>query len=509
MNKHLSRILFALALSALPARAQLSFSELRDRVDWLTAQIQLTQAEVSELHAATSSLAGIAVPYTSWAPTLYPTGATLVSSAGILVSYAGSTYQLRALLNHSNYYHGAGGGLASAPWFDNTAYWVAFATKGTDGASGAPGADGAAGAAGAAGADGAGRLLYGPWLSTKPYDHDTNAWPVVYHDGAWWASLQSSSNQPPATNSAYWEMSVRPGRDGLDGADGIAIEFSGWMDRGVWQPDVSDYDTNHLVRHLGNVFICASNAPAAGDAPTTDADGVGTDGFYWDVLVARGAAGVDGVDGADGADGAQGPPGPDGSIVYVTRISYVDDPALNRVTNEPSATDDVPLFVETVDGTNYFRYGQLATGEPLWEAASNSVMQVGDTAWIGEGLSWAAGKLSAEGGGGAGGAGTVAIGVVPSNLVSGATNVIADSSNTLFYLEIDAPTWVDISSAVTATNLWSSFLLAIRGTNELTITASGGSVTGFPERVWMRTNRTVRTIWEKAPGETVWRCDEL
>ena len=174
---------------------------------------------------------------------------------------------------------------------------------------------------------------------------------------------------------------------------------------------------------------------------------------------------------------------------------------------------EAPLAVAwgsaTTNEMTNVNWGALtSTGEPLWEAASNSVMRVGDASWIGEGLSWAAGKLSADAGTGGGG-GAVAIGVAPSILAAGATNVIADSTNTLFYLELTAPTWIDISSGVTDSALWSSFMLAIRGTNELTITASGGSVTGFPERVWMRTNRTVRTIWEKAPGETVWRCDEL
>ena len=163
----------------------------------------------------------------------------------------------------------------------------------------------------------------------------------------------------------------------------------------------------------------------------------------------------------------------------------------------------------TNDMTNV-NWGALATtGEPLWEEASNSVMRVGDASWVGEGLSWAAGKLSTAAGPGGGGGVVVAIGVNPSNLLAGVTNVVANSSNTLFYLDLTAPTWIDISSDVTDSALWSSFLLAIRGTNELTITASGGSVTGFPERVWMRTNRTVRTIWDKAPGETVWQCDEL
>ena len=114
--------------------------------------------------------------------------------------------------------------------------------------------------------------------------------------------------------------------------------------------------------------------------------------------------------------------------------------------------------------------------------------------------------ISAAGGVGGGG-GLSAATAYP--LTSGATNAIGISTNTLFYLANDAPTWIEIGADMTAAEVSAAFILEIRGTNSLAVTASGGSITGFPERVWLRTNRTVATYWQKPTGETTWTCDEL
>jgi len=179
-----------------------------------------------------------------------------------------------------------------------------------------------------------------------------------------------------------------------------------------------------------------------------------------------------------------------------------------------------PLYVETYLGTitgATITGGTVTTNEGILAFAVEST----DTGWTNLAFSGTGNAITGataagttltlergtiEGGGGGG--------VVSTPLIyltsGGGTNVNVITANTAngLFLDLSAPTAVLIEEAANATNVSSFFSLELRGTNQLTLYTPGAVVTGFPERVWLRTNRTVGTVWRKFSGDTVWHVWE-
>lgn len=299
-------------------------------------------------------------PYATWLSSVYPAGTNLFTEEGQLVSYAGSTYMLRYRVDHSNYYH-THGGLSPAPALVDSSTWLSFAAAGAAGATGAAGADGA---------DGVGGIYFGPWDSGREYLYATDSIPVVSYAGRWYEGLASSTNKEPTSETNYWAVSVTNGVDGVDGADAVLVAFTNLVDRGAWKVDVDNYVTNHFVTYGGNIFVVTSNNPPVASNPAVDANSVGVNNMYWDVLVSRGLRGLAGAAGANGINGV------DGAYITNAFYSYILDPSLNLVTNDPVLAGDLIEFSETTGGTNMLRWatpayldaaaaGQIATNVAL------------------------------------------------------------------------------------------------------------------------------------------------
>ena len=315
----------------------------------------------------------------------------------------------------------------------------------------------------------------------------------------------------------------------------------------VWS-SLTAYETNQTVRYeypassgAWGTYVCISNT-SAGQTPVSTA--------YW----------------APVAVGVRGPTGAAGSVttyhIYTNSTTYYETNITveNISTNNYFYSVEALRLVETNRNDLYFDPGDgaltllLDTTEPLftdWLASYEPpVTEESDPVWAeflasnltntidarvstiavtgavssingldggvtlvpgdGIGIETNAGTgeltISATGGGGGG--------VVSTPLIyltsGGGTNVNVITANTAngLFLDLSAPTAVLIEEAANATNVSSFFSLELRGTNQLTLYTPGAVVTGFPERVWLRTNRTVGTVWRKFSGDTVWHVWE-
>jgi len=219
-------------------------------------------------------------------------------------------------------------------------YWKLFIQKPTDGTS-------VQGPKGDPGLDAIGYSFHGPWIGSRQYVHDTNAWITVSHAGRIYETVATSSNVSPsgvgATNA--WAVSVDKGDSGT-----ITV-YSNFVVRGVWNSG-NTYTTYDLVTRSGNEFVVweTNVPPAVGVAPELDSDAVGVTGPHWTLWRARGVKGVSGTFTAT-------------QTVYQTFISeeyrlFDDDSTVFN--NLPSPTNRLMVWLSEADGTNNFTFAGYA-----------------------------------------------------------------------------------------------------------------------------------------------------
>jgi hypothetical protein len=273
--------------------------------------------------------------YAEWVASVDNTNVIDDLYPGQLMRYNDSVYIVKSPIFETNYYG------TSKPFPSTSTNFALFVSKGGDGATGTTGANGL---------DGLGNAQYGVWSGLRGYVYDTNTPIVVSYAGRWYDLLVSNTNVPPngagATN--YWAISVDKG------ANATLIGLTNLVVRGNYDSG-QPYVSNDVVYYQGNTFVKITNDASTGQTPLINpTNGVGINGQYWDVLVARGSQGVQGED---------------GNVLsytyYITnqfnvqvvsdRVVYVNNPFSNAVPKFHRVVGSTP------DATNYFGWES-----PVW-----------------------------------------------------------------------------------------------------------------------------------------------
>lgn len=228
------------------------------------------------------------VQWTDWLAE-HSTSNRLWTYPGRLLYYSvnGNTYETTNTINHTNYYPHFGSATNTPPLPTDTRFFRLFVAKGATGASGigTPGADGAAGI---------GNVNVGIYDPGFTYDATagTNWW--VSYGGQIYQLVNTNGTvtglDPTTTN---WTVVLEKG------TSGTLVGMTNLIDRGDWSALVS-YTTNDYVRYDGNLFVVYTNLASLNQTPSVDANHVGEDSPYWDVMVKRGSVGATGATGADG-----------------------------------------------------------------------------------------------------------------------------------------------------------------------------------------------------------------
>ena len=148
---------------------------------------------------------------------------------------------------------------------NNTNYFTKIANYGKDGKNGINGKDGARGPAGLDGADGLGNVWYaGQWASEREYQ--TNMIVVssneLYGYSMFISSAESININPGVTTNwaQYWDLAIKSGRDGKDGAAGANYKFSvGWSNN-------VQYVLNDICIVSNDFYLCNVNT-STGERP--------------------------------------------------------------------------------------------------------------------------------------------------------------------------------------------------------------------------------------------------
>lgn len=97
-------------------------------------------------------------------------------------------------------------------------------------------------------------------------------------------------------------------------------------------------------------------------------------------------------------------------------------------------------------------------------------------------------------------------------LSNGNVNWIGISTNAHFYIELtNSESYITFDPNITSPNVSASIVIEIRpiSSMNLTVTANGGNVIGYPERVYLDFDMTTQVIFTKPYGETTWIANEM